>query len=1176
MECPECSKVNSADSKFCNECGTALIAKDQTPQTTPVYEAERKRVTALFSDLSGYTAMTAKLDPEEVKQIMNTIFEGMEKVIKKFDGFIERSAGDSILALFGVPTAHEDDPIRAINAAIEIHEFVESISPRYREKVGRDLSMHSGINTGLTVTADIDPLKGTHGVTGDAINVAARLSDLAEAHEILIGSETYQACKNNFTFQALDSAMVKGKSKPIVIHKVITQKKSVSRTTSDRQVFSEMVGRDKELNKLALHVTSAIDGKGSVVNIVGEAGIGKSRLFVEFSKLDVNKNITLLEGKAISIGTGLPFYLFVDFLKTWATIEEDDNERIALTKFESLVKSIDKDSVNEIVPFVATMMGMKLSEQHKKRMEGIKGESLEKLIFKNLRDLLIKAANKKTLVIVIEDLHWADESSIELLEVLFNLTKEYNILFVNVFRPGFENTGDRISKSVQNNEALNYEEILLKALDSNMSELMVNNMLKIDGLPYDVKHKIIDRTGGNPFFIEEVVRSFIDEGAIVLKDNEFVLTNKIHDMSVPHTISDLLTARIDRLEDKTRELIKIASVIGRNFFHKILKQVATSVEDIDIGLYYLKDIQLIREKDQMEELEYLFKHALAQEVAYKSLLHEKRRELHLNVANSIETIFKERLYEFYGTLSYHYTNADDLEKTEEYMLKAGEEAMKVSASSEALRYYQKALDLYVNKQGKNIDKAKVADLQENIGTAFFNKGIYVEAFNYFNQSQINRGEKVWKIGVSEVVKLLINFIVILRHLYLPSFKEKKSPSQEQETLFKKKLDIGQSLAMIDAMRCFFENFKTLRQGFAFDISKSQSILNIAAAGISMFTVTGISFKPANKFNQYIQKNFKEIDNQIFFSYYWMQKTIFDFLVGKWQITIDDKSLNASCEEGDFLSPTATLLFAGYLKIETADFKTVDYIINKHTAIGSEYNFLHAQSDVFVLKSKLSMKIRKTGDAISNVEKGIASSIKDGWEAREVELLGIKARLYMIDSDFEKAGKTFIKAKQIIKKIGKTSILMPWLSDYYVGLFDYNVHKFVKALNENDGKNISKYKKAAFKSGKTAVKHSKKVASDRTETFKLMGVYFWLINNQKKALKWWTKSIKEGEQLGAKIELSRTYFEVGKHLQTSQSQYKELNGVTAKEYLDKAKIMFEEMDLQWDLNELEKISKSFNL
>ena len=227
MLCPKCESENPDKAKFCNECAAPLSEKKLESTDPLVTQAARKRVTALFSDLSGYTAMTGKNDPELIKEITSTIFNGIRKIIKKYDGFIERFAGDGGLALFGVPKSHENDPVRAINAAIEIHEFVKSISPNYESKVGTTLSMHSGVNTGLAVTADVNPDKGTHSITGDAINIAARLSDLANADEIVVGRETYTACNKNFNFEALTPVKVKGKQDPITVYKVVSLKKRV-------------------------------------------------------------------------------------------------------------------------------------------------------------------------------------------------------------------------------------------------------------------------------------------------------------------------------------------------------------------------------------------------------------------------------------------------------------------------------------------------------------------------------------------------------------------------------------------------------------------------------------------------------------------------------------------------------------------------------------------------------------------------------------------------------------------------------------------------------------------------------------------------------------------------------------------------------------------------------------
>lgn len=334
--------------------------------------------------------MTSKLDPEEVKEITSRIFDGVRAVVNKYEGFIERFAGDGVLALFGVPKSHEDDPIRAIHAAREIHELVESLSPQYQAKIGRALSMHSGVNTGLAVTADVDTEKGTHGVTGDVINVAARLSDLAEAREILVGPDTYRACQGHFAFQPLTPTKVKGKTEPIPIFKALSAKAAAPHVRVGRQVSSEMVGRDSELDKLELQVMKAINRAASVVNVIGEAGIGKSRLIAELKRREVTNRVTLLEGRAISIGKNLSFHPIIDLLKQWAGIAEDDSESEAFSKLEKAIRVVHPEETDEILPFVATLMGMKLTGKHAERVKGIEGEGLEKLILKNVRELVIK------------------------------------------------------------------------------------------------------------------------------------------------------------------------------------------------------------------------------------------------------------------------------------------------------------------------------------------------------------------------------------------------------------------------------------------------------------------------------------------------------------------------------------------------------------------------------------------------------------------------------------------------------------------------------------------------------------------------------------------------------------------------------------------------------------------
>ncbi len=277
-----------------------------------------------------------------------------------------------------------------------------------------------------------------------------------------------------------------------------------------------MVGRDQELATLELHILKAVNGQGSVVNVFGEPGVGKSRLLAELRQRDVISRVSFLEGRSISIGKNLSFHPIIDLFKQWAKIKEDDTQAEASNKLETAIRRVCGDETDEVFPFVATLMGMKLSGKHSQRVEGMEGEALEKLILKNVRELLIRSAERIPIVIVMEDLHWADTTSLELLEALFRLTQVCRIVFINVFRPEYWQGDDRKIEILSEwLPEVDFAEIAIKPLDKQSGEALVNNMLQVKGLPFAVKQQIVDRAGGNPFFMEEVVRSLIDEGAIV-------------------------------------------------------------------------------------------------------------------------------------------------------------------------------------------------------------------------------------------------------------------------------------------------------------------------------------------------------------------------------------------------------------------------------------------------------------------------------------------------------------------------------------------------------------------------------------------------------------------------------------------------------------------------------------
>jgi class 3 adenylate cyclase/tetratricopeptide (TPR) repeat protein len=1142
------------------------------PQDTIQKDSERRLATVMFADISGFTAMSEKMDPEEVTCTMNDCFCMMGECIAKHGGTIDKFIGDCVMALFGVPKALEDTPQKAVNTAIELRNCLQKFN---REKnLAIPLNLHIGINSGPVLAGMVgSDEKQDYTVMGDTVNLASRLEDASQVGQILVGPSTYEATREGFTYRALEPIALKGKAEPVAVYELLSLKETLSRVQrrAGRMISSVMVGRDAELNRLEFQVMKAINGEGSIVNVIGEAGIGKSRLIAELKTSSVMKKVALREGRAISMGANLGYHLIIDILKNWAEISDDDNAATAFGKLESAIRDVCRKDSNEIFPFVATLMGMKLVGRYAERVKGIEGEALEKLILKNIRDLIIKSTEKIPLVIILEDLHWADMSSIELLESLFRLAETQRVIFINIFRPDYKETGERIVETIKERLPAHYEEIRIEPLSEEMSETLIDNMLNIKGLSHGIKNKIIQRAGGNPFFIEEVVRSFIDEGAVIVRDGGFEVTEKIETMVIPHTINDVLMARIDRLEDETRTLIKVASVIGRNFFYKILAEVARTIEDIDNRLEYLKEIQLIKERKRMEELEYLFKHALAQEAAYESLLVQRRKELHKNVADSIEKVFNERLHEFYGILSYHYIHAEDWDKAEEYILKAGEEALKSSASSEALNYYQRAIELYIKKHGDDVDNSILAEMEENIAYAFMNKGFYTEAVDYFDRASINRGETIHRSLIFIIPKLIINLFLTIVHLYLPSIRKKKIPTESENWIMQRNYKISTALAMIDIRKCIIQHNEETKNALTYDISTSQAYFNSIVGAGALIGASGISFRIARKFMDYSWKSIDERNSRISLYLYRFFENLYNYHAGSWQGEIDEGSVNEALRAGDFMFATGLLLFLGYMKIELGDFTEWEVIIENLHRIFDEYNFEHAESDVYILRAKSSLKKRELYDAQNYVDQSLIHANKIKWPGRIIECLGTKTRIEILSEKLDGARETIEEAEKLVRQVGKEAISISWYCDHLMGMFLYNLAILEKALLTDNRNDIEKFRKATLASGKSALSYTrKKVATERTESFRLMGIYYWLINNQKKALTWWRRSIQEGERLGAKIELSRSYFEVGKRLLEPTSSYKELDGITAEDYLEKAKVMFEEMDLQWDLDELEKV------
>jgi len=1192
MNCPGCQSIIPTDSRFCNHCGQKIsttpyekasltlshedqlsriqkylprgLAEKVLAQRDKI-EGERKQVTVLFCDMEGFTRFSEELPPEEVYGIMDQVYEILMRQVHDFGGTVNEMTGDGIMALFGAPVALEEAPQRAIRASLSIHREMASLTDRLRKIKDAlpPIRMRIGIHTGPVVVGSLgDDLRVEFKAVGDTVVLAARLEQIAKAGQTYVSRDVFRVTEGYFHFETLEPTQVKGKTEPVQVYRVTGTKETPERSVG---IGSSLVGRQKEINRLELQMHRLIDGTGGIVTVSGEAGIGKSRLMAELRRKEAVKKTMILEGRALSIGRSLSFYPIIDALKHWSRIREEDTDTEAQRKLEKAIRAIHPEEASEAFPFIATLMGMKLTGKYAQRMKGIEGESLEKLIFKNMREIIIKGSELRPTVIYIEDFHWVDTSSLELVEALFRLVEEYRILFILVFRPGYAETGERIIKSIEENYPSYWTRIDLEPLNETESETLLSNLLRIKGLPLHIRDQILQRAGGNPFFIEEVVRSLIDEGAVVLKNGDYEVTDKVKHIVIPQTIHALIMTRIDRLDEATRNLVRMASVIGRNFFYRVLTEVASTIEEIDRRLDYLKEIQLIRERKRMEELEYLFKHALAQEAAYESILIQRRKEIHQKVARSIEKVFNERIHEFYGMLAYHYSMGEDLDKAEEYMIKAGEEAMKSAASSEALDYFQEALSIYRSKFGEKASPEKVAMLEKNIAHALLNRGRNLEAADYFTRVLEYYGETFPKTRLGVAIKLTHGLIHLLLGFYLPAIKWGRIPTERDKEIIHLYYDKGVALAAPDPRRFFVESIFLMKRITDVDPSRVQNGFGMLASFSTLFSYTGISKRISKRILDFTKNKIDQHDDKAYANYL-HSYFLYDFFVG--DLNPPDPQYESLADRmikgGELTYGYYMTIFRGRYFLNVGQFERTIQAIERLNSIYREYNQSAALSSGVTITTKLFLRQRRLEEALRSFHEGVALIEKKASKNILFEMHTYKACALLSSGEIEEAGDCL---EYLEKIMGKTSLISFQLSNYLTARFMFALHGLENAIKTGDA-SYKKYAQEARLWGKKSLKLGKKFNFDRVEAMRYMGTLHWLTGKKRDALKWWRLSVETGEKFNMKPELSRTYFEIGKRLSEPNSPYRELNGISASEYLNKAKTMFEEMDLQWDLEQLE--------
>jgi class 3 adenylate cyclase/predicted ATPase len=698
LVCPTCKTPASPGARFCKKCGIAFAAIGaDSSQTSPseslvkvtadassapeVIDGERKTVTALFADLKGSTELMEDLDPEEARAIIDPAVRIMVEAVHRYEGYVVQSRGDGIFALFGAPAAYEDHPQRALYAALQMQRELREHGQRRAATGAHAPVARVGVNTGEVVVRSVEiGGKVEYTPIGHTLNLGSRLEMLAPAGSIAVSEYTRNLCEGYFELRSLGPMAVKGISEPINVYEVTGL--GALRTHFElaaRRGLTKFVGRERELEQIRHALDTAIAGHGQIVAVMAEAGTGKSRLFHEFKTI-IPMTCKVLEAYSVSHGKASAWLPVLELLRDYFGLADADDAAARREKVGSVLGALDP-ALEDTLPYLFGLLGIVEGSDPIAQMDP---QIKRQRTLDAIRRIMLRESLNQPVVIIFEDLHWIDAHTQALLDLLTDSVANSRVLLLVNYRPEYRH--EWTSKSC-------YAQLRLSPLGGAHGSAMIATLLGNSVELEPLRRLVAERTGGNPFFIEEIVQALFDEGALA-RNGEVKVTRSLSQLRLPPTVQGILAARIDRQPSEHKQLLQTLAVIGRESSLALLRQVASHPDDqLERMLGELRASEFIYEQPAAAGVEYVFKHALTQEVAYNSLLIERRKQLHERAGQALESIFADQLDDHLTELAHHYSHSDNLEKAVEYLGRAGQQAMQRSAHADAIGNLNLATDL---------------------------------------------------------------------------------------------------------------------------------------------------------------------------------------------------------------------------------------------------------------------------------------------------------------------------------------------------------------------------------------------------------------------------------------------------------------------------------------------------
>jgi class 3 adenylate cyclase/tetratricopeptide (TPR) repeat protein len=770
LVCASCGAELPGGARFCLQCGQAVAAgpeasvRSPAPETyTPKHlaekiltskaalEGERKQVTVLFADLKGSMELLADRDPEEARKLLDPVLERMMEAVHRYEGTVNQVMGDGIMALFGAPLAHEDHAVRACYAALRMQETVKRYSEELRRSHGIEVQIRVGLNSGEVVVRSIgSDLHMDYTAVGQTTHLAARMEQLATPGSIRLTADTLRLVEGYIEVKSLGPVPIKGCGAPVEVYEVTGAGAVRSRLqAAAARGFTRFVGRDAEVEQLRKALDHSRAGHGQLVATVGEPGVGKSRLFHEFTHSHRTQDWLILESGSVSYGKATSYLAVIDLLKGYFKVHDRETHREIREKVTGKLLTLDR-ALEPTLPALLALLDVPVDDAP---WQALDPSQRRRLTLDAVKRLLLRESQLQPLLVIFEDLHWIDSETEALLDGLVESLPTARLLLLVNYRPEYQHGWG--SKTY-------YTQLRLDALPPESANELLLALLGTDATVEPLKPVLIARTGGNPLFLEESVRTLVETHALTGERGALRLVRPLDTIDVPATVQAILASRIDRLGPQDKQLLQTASVIGKDVPFALLLAIAElDEEDLRRGLARLQTAEFLYEARLFPDLEYTFKHALTHEVAYGSLLQERRRALHALIIHAMERLYAERVVEHVERLAHHALHGELWEKALAYLRQSGSRAIERLAFPEAAAYLEQALAAAARlPRGREVLEQSI-DARIALRLVLFNLGEFDRVRDHLSQAAAIAREIGDQVRLAQVTAFQAHYYCIM-------------------------------------------------------------------------------------------------------------------------------------------------------------------------------------------------------------------------------------------------------------------------------------------------------------------------------------------------------------------------------------------------------------------------------